>query len=121
MNKKQNKTRPRDPIIKKVGDEILNHVKFIIDITSGDNVNLKFKLNRWVYSRLLYSEIKEKKPIKKKLWESGINFCQVPRCNNIFKSLKNVEIHRKNQQTAYSIKNCILVCRECHEKLGKNI
>ena len=118
---KQFKNGQIDPKVKKIGDEILNHINFVMDISSGDDANLRFKLNRWVYSRLLQSEIKAKRPIKKKLWESGMNTCQAPKCNKIFKSLKNVEIHRKNQQKIYSIENCILVCRECHEKLGKNV
>lgn len=118
-NKKQNKIRTVDPKVKKIGDEILHHIRFVIDVSSGDDANLRFKLNRWVFSRLLQSEVKVKRPIKKELWESGMTTCQAPGCEKEFKSLKNVEIHRNNRQNGYSIENCILVCRECHETFGQ--
>ena len=106
-----------DPEVKRIGDEILKHIKFIVDISARNNQDLKFKLNRWIYSRLLQSEIRAKRPIKKQLWQSGMKICQD--CGKKFDGIKNVEIHRKDRLKGYSVENCILVCRECHEKMGQ--
>lgn len=112
----QSRTIKADPEVKRIGDEILKHINFILDISAKNNSDLRFKLNRWVYSRLMQSEIKIKRPIKKQLWESGIKSCQAPNCGKIFTTIKNIEIHRKDNSKGYSVENCILVCRECHEK-----
>jgi len=117
---KQSGTDKADPEVKRIGDEILKHINFILDITAKNNSDLRFKLNRWVYSRLQQFENKTKRPIKKQLWESGIKSCQAPNCGKIFKTIKNIEIHRKDNSKGYSVENCILVCRECHEKIRHN-
>ena len=118
---KQHNTPVTYPIVKKIGDEILNHANSIMDISSGDDADLRFRINRWVYSRLQRSEIMAKRPIKEKLWESGMRTCQAPKCNKVFESLRDVEIHRVDQQRRYSMENCILMCRECHRELGKGV
>jgi hypothetical protein len=64
----------------------------------------------------MQAEIRAKRPIKKQLWNSGMKSCQTSGCGKEFKTLKNVEIHRRNNSKGYSVENCILVCRECHEK-----
>lgn len=102
------------PQIKKIGDGILNHINFILDVTAKDDADFRFKLNRWVYSRLQQAEIRTKRPIKKQLWDLGMKSCQ--ECHGKFDTLKNVEIHRKDTSKGYSVKNCILVCRKCHQK-----
>ena len=107
--------QPKDPEIKRIGDAILNHTRWVISLAVGDDMNKRFKLNRWVFSRLLQEEIRIKRPIKKRLWESGMTSCQA--CHQPFKSLKGVEIHRRNQDLAYSVENCELLCRECHQEL----
>ena len=111
-----NVKRSTDPEVKKIGEHLLNHVNFVLDIAAGNNAELRFKLNRWVYARLQLTERRMKDPIKKQLFDAGIKACQAPGCGKTFASLKNVEIHRKNNERAYSIKNCMLVCRQCHEK-----
>jgi hypothetical protein len=40
-----------NPEVKKIGDALLKHVNFVIDIAAGDTKNYA-KLNRWVYQRL---------------------------------------------------------------------
>jgi 5-methylcytosine-specific restriction endonuclease McrA len=102
--------------IKRIGDEILNHARFVIGIAAGNDAQMRFKLNRWVYARLQQEEIREKRIVKQALWDSGIRLCQ--RCKKKFKSIKNVEIHRKDGEKIYSIENCQLLCRECHQKRG---
>lgn len=113
-----NAKRSPNPEVKKIGDELLNHVNFVLDIAAGNDAELRFKLNRWVYARLQLAERRMKDPIKKQLFDSGIKSCQAPGCGKAFTTLKNVEIHRKDGEIAYSIKNCMLVCRKCHEKYG---
>ena len=109
-------TRARDPEVKRIGDQILNHVRFIIETAAGDDPDLKFKLNRWVFARLLQDEIRIKRPIKQASWDSGMRSCQA--CGARFESLKNVELHRKIQGRGYAIENCELLCRECHQQLS---
>ncbi len=103
-----------DMKVKKLGDVILKQARNAIAEASGQDDVLKFKLNRWVFSRLLQDEIQQKRPIKKKLWESGRQACLS--CDEEFKSLKEVEIHRKDSSLPYSIENCELLCRTCHQK-----
>jgi len=104
-----------DPKIKTIGDSLLSHINFVLDTISADDQVLRFKLNRWIFTRLQKKEIQSKKPIKEELWNSGNKQCS--ECHKEFKTMKNVEIHRKDQNKIYSIKNCVLVCKECHEKI----
>jgi len=111
LNKKE---QPENHDVKRIGDAILSHARFIIQEFAKDNADIKFKLNRWVYARLMQDEIREKKPVKQKLWDSGMRSCQ--KCGKKFNTLKGVEIHRKDSAVAYSVKNCELLCRPCHQK-----
>ncbi len=104
-----------DPLIKLLGDQILKMTRKAIAENAGENDIMKFKLNRWVYGRLMQDEIRQKRPIKQKLWDSGIHSCQS--CKKKFSSLKGVEIHRKDGSLPYSLDNCQLLCRPCHQKI----
>ncbi len=106
----------RDPKVKQIGDHLLDHVRFVIAQVAGEDKDLQFKLNRWIFSRLLQDEIRIKRPIKKTLWEQGIKACQA--CGEVFDSLKTVELHRKDSTRSYSVDNCELLCRECHQELA---
>lgn len=106
----------RDPEVKRIGDQVLDQVRFILTLAAKEDLDLRFRLNRWIFSRLMHDEIKIKRPIKKALWDSGIRRCQS--CGETFHSLKGVEIHRKSGTSTYSIKNCELLCRDCHEQLS---
>jgi len=108
--------QPKDPEIKRLGDAVLNHVRLMLDLAAGDDVTKRFKLNRWVFSRLLQDEVRVKRPIKRKLWDSGAQACQA--CGEPFKALKNVEIHRKDASSGYCTENCELLCRDCHQEIG---
>jgi len=101
-------------MVKKVGDNLLNHVRMMIKEIAKDDEDYEFKLNRWVYARLMIDERKKKTPIKQQLWSMGMTACQD--CNKEFPSLKGVEIHRKDTSRAYSLENCELLCRPCHQK-----
>ena len=104
----------KDPEIKKLGDEVLRQVRFILDVAANDDEAKRFRLNRWVFSRLQLDEVRVKRPIKKKLWDQGMRHCQA--CKEPFGSLKGVEIHRRDASKGYSLENCELLCRECHQE-----
>jgi hypothetical protein len=106
--------RAKDDKVKSLGDAILSHVRFVIGLAAGSDEVLRFKINRWVFARLLQDEIRGKRPIKKSLWNSGIRACQG--CGKPFHKLKGVEIHRRKGAQGYRVDNCMLVCRDCHEK-----
>ena len=108
--------RPKDPAVKQLADPILDRVRSEIADAAGDDEDLRFRINRWVFSRLQNDEIRVKRPIKKKLWDSGMQSCQA--CGQPFASMKGVEIHRKDASQRYSPGNCELLCRECHQELG---
>jgi hypothetical protein len=106
--------KAQDPKTKEIGDRILRQTrKMISEATEGDE-NLKFRVNRWVFARMLGDEQKIKRPIKKALFEAGA--CRCTGGGQEFKSLKNVELHRKDGALAYSAENCVLLCRPCHSK-----
>jgi len=98
-----------------VGDALLSHIRFVIALAAGDDLDKRFKLNRWVFSRLLQDEIRTKRPIKRQFWDDDMRACQA--CGQAFESLKGVELHRKDPSRAYSADNCELLCRECHQEL----
>ena len=108
----------KDPTVKRIGDEILRQVRVMLDLAAGDDELMRFKVNRWVFSRLLQDEIRIKRPIKKHLWESGSQKCQA--CGQPFNSIKGVELHRTDSSKGYSVENCELLCRECHHEIGDN-
>jgi len=100
--------------VKRIGDAILAHVRFVIrEIADGD-ADFEFKLNRWIHSRLLSDSRKTSELIKHKLWDSGMQSCQI--CKKKFSNIKGVEIHRKDSSLGYSVKNCELLCNLCHRK-----
>jgi len=112
LKKKKQKTKKEK--IKHIGDTILHHVRFVINTAAGNDADMRFKLKRWVYARLMQDERREKRFVKKALWDSGIKSCQ--KCFKEFRSIKGVEIHRKDSEKIYSVKNCELLCRSCHLK-----
>lgn len=103
--------------VKKVGDDILRHVRSSLDRAAKEDVDLRFKINRWIFARLHEDERKAKRPIKKELWEIGDQSCD--ECGKAFPSSKGVELHRENPDVGYSLENCILLCWPCHQKVGK--
>ena len=104
----------KDEKIKRIGDAILEHARFVIGIAAGNDAQMRFKLNRWVYARLMQEEIREKRPVKQALWDSGIRACQGG-CGKEFSTIKGIEIHRKDPGKIYSVENCELLCRPCHQ------
>lgn len=99
--------------IKEHGDRILRDARQAITEAAAGDHQLRFKINRWVFSRLQQDEILQKKPIKQELWDTGIRACQV--CGKPFASLKGVDLHRKDSSKPYSLDNCQLLCKLCHK------
>lgn len=100
--------------MKIIGDGILSHVRFVLDKVASDDDDLRFKLNRWIFARLQQDEVKTKRPIKKQLWELGERSCS--ECGVAFRELKGLELHRMDSGAAYSLDNCTLLHRACHQK-----
>ena len=107
--------RPQDDAVKRLGDSLLTIVRSTIAQAAGRDQDLQFKLNRWVFSRLLQDEMRVKRPIKARLWKESKRACHV--CGRTFTTPKGVEIHRKDGRKAYSLENCEVVCHECHQEL----
>ncbi|MBN1359791.1 MAG: hypothetical protein JW993_04325 [Sedimentisphaerales bacterium] len=105
-------TQPRG-LVKKHGDRILRQARELIAEAAGRDVVLRFKINRWVYSRLQQDEIQKKKPLKRSLWDAGVRACQ--RCGKPFASLRGVHLHRVDASEDYYDGNCQLLCSICHD------
>lgn len=115
LSRREEQKRKKAGDIKAVGDGILNHVRFVLDTVASEDDDLRFKLNRWIFARLQQDEIKTKRPIKKQLWELGEQSCS--ECGKAFESLKGIELHRKDSSATYSLDNCVLLHRGCHQKI----
>lgn len=102
----------RDPDVKKLGDHILRMVRSRLDSETSDP-DFRFAVNRWVFARLQLDEIRAKRPIKRALWKSGMTRCNG--CGKGFDSLKGLELHRIDPTRGYTIENCELLCRKCHQ------
>jgi 5-methylcytosine-specific restriction endonuclease McrA len=103
----------RRDAIKDYGDEILRQARISITEAANGNADLRFKINRWVYGRLMQDERQTKKPFKQTLWDSGICACQG--CGKPFSSLKGVHLHRIDASKNYDDDNCQLLCALCHK------
>jgi hypothetical protein len=57
----EKKGETKEDKIKQIGDEILRNVRFVIGVAAGNNTQMRFQLNRWVYARLQQEKIREKK------------------------------------------------------------
>jgi hypothetical protein len=98
--------------INQLGDEILREARQAIAKAAGGDSVLRFRLNRWVFSRLQLHERRLKQPVKQALWDAGARSC--PECKKAFVSLKALHIHRKDPKLDYTASNCVLLCARCH-------
>jgi len=102
--------RAKNPKVATIADRLLDTIREEMNkLGSGYD---QFYLRRWIYVRLQIEEQNEKKKIKNELWERGKQKCSY--CDRTFASLKQVHIHRKNAEQEYSVDNCILLHKECH-------
>jgi len=99
----------KDLRVKRLGDEILNHVRAWLDRKCKDDPDFRFLVNRWVFARLQGDTRNKSKKIKKALMENGMAVCQGDGPHN-----KPLEIHRIDGSMGYSEENCIILCNACH-------
>jgi hypothetical protein len=99
--------------LRKVGSRLYKDIKEKIKKES-ETEDEWFYLNRFVYARLQLDEKMGKRKIKKELFHKN-PFCYL--CKKKFESMRGVEVHRKDNQRGYSESNCVLLHRECHEKI----
>jgi len=95
-------------------EEILDRTrKLIKDYAEGDPDKL-FYGNRFVYARLQLDERGSKPAIKRTLFEAA-PICYV--CGKPVE-FKGTEVHRIDGARGYTLENCALLHRECHQQLS---
>jgi len=97
-------------------EEILAHVRQLIQERAGDDPDEWWYANRYVFARLNLDERKTKTEVKQRLFEQE-GPCH--HCGKPFTTRKNVHLHRLNNLKGYSHENCVLMHDECHEKYHK--
>lgn len=93
--------------------------KDICDIlikAAGGSLDELFDVVRLVWHNLQQIERKMKKDIRIKLFARDP---RCARCDGEFSSLKDVEVHRKDDRKRYTTRNCELVHKECHQHREK--
>jgi len=103
----------KNPTVAIIAGRLLDSMRDEINkLNSGYD---QFYLRRWIYVRLQQEEQNEKKKIKNELWERGKRKCSC--CDSNFESLKQVHLHRKDDAREYSLANCILLHKKCHDNM----
>ena len=95
-------------------DEILSHVRTLIQEHAQGDPNRWWYANRYVFARLMLDERKTKAGVKKRLIEAS-KPCHG--CGKPFLAKKGIAIHRLDGGKGYSDANCVLMHGECHERL----
>src|SRR5262245_54480439 len=103
--------QPKDHRVKRLGDQILSHVRDCLDRECKNDPDLRFLVNRWVFSRLQLDYGLEPKRVKTALLRSGMSDCQGVRPHR-----GNLEVHRLDDSIGYTEENCILLCKACHQR-----
>ena len=94
-------------------DEILAHVRRLIEEHADGDPDRWWYANRFVFARLMLDERKTKVAIKKRLLSEGQPCCF---CGKPFVEKKGMPIHRLDQSKGYSYANCRLAHGQCHEE-----
>jgi hypothetical protein len=108
--------KTRNSSYKEKADNVLKWAQRKIKDAARDDEDKWFLINRWVYARLQKDERSMKKPIKNKL------FTENPKCNRCkkkFNTIRDVHLHRNEKNKGYSEDNCVLLCKDCHDKVHK--
>ena len=106
--------QPKSQQVKRLDDEILNHVRDCLDRECQNDPDFRFLVNRWVFSRLQIDSRKETEKVKKALMKSGMSDCQGDGPHD-----GNLQVHRLNESMRYTEENCILLCKACHQHEGE--
>ena len=95
--------------------QILERVRSQIKEAAGKNSDDWFKVNRYVYARLLGDE-RKKKPKKADLFDKQKGFCWL--CKERIDKIKDTDTHRIDEQLGYGhADNVVLVHRTCHQQM----
>ena len=105
---------PKDEKVKRLGDEILNHIRDWLNRECQD-ATFRFLVNRWVYSRFQLDYRGETKRMKKALLRSGMT-----ECRGCGPHQGNLEVHRIDDSIEYKEENCTLLCAACHKLEGEH-
>ena len=94
-------------------DEILSHVRRLIEEHADGDPDRWWYANRFVFARLMLDERKTKAAIKKRVLSESrpCSFCGEP-----FVEKKGIHLHRLDQGKGYSRGNCALAHGECHRR-----
>ena len=95
--------------------QILKQVRSQIKEVAEGNPNDWFKINRYVYARLLLDERKGK-PKKTDLFDKQKGICWI--CKKRIDNIKDTDTHRINEELGYDDEgNVVLVHRSCHQRM----
>lgn len=93
--------------------QILETTRGLIREYAGDDPDLLFYANRFVYSRLQLDERKTKPKIKRRLYEKNPT-CRF--CGGNLDQLSGIHLNRIDSSKTYSFENCDLMHADCHRK-----
>ena len=95
--------------------QILNQTRSQIKEAASGNSDAWFKINRYVYARLLGDE-RKKKPKKVDLFDKQKGLCWI--CKERIENIKDTDTHRINEELGYDdVNNVVLVHRSCHQRI----
>ena len=95
--------------------QILEQVRSQIKEVAGGNPDDWFKINRYVYARLLGDE-RKKKPKKVDLFDKQRGLCWI--CKGRIDKIKDTDTHRIDEKLGYDdVDNVVLVHRSCHQQM----
>ena len=93
--------------------EILDETRKAIDAYAGEDPDKRFYANRFVFARLQLDERRTKTKIKGQLLDTR-PVCDY--CKETFPTKTGIHLHRVDGAFGYSLRNCVLMHRECHTK-----
>ncbi len=95
--------------------QILKQVRSQIKEVAGENPDVWFKINRYVYARLLGDE-RKKKPKKADLFDKQKGLCWI--CKGRIDKIKDTDTHRIDEKLGYDdVDNVVLVHQGCHRQM----
>ena len=96
---------------KHILDQTRNQIRKAADGSPDD----RFKINRYVYARLMQDE-RKRKPKKADLFDRQKGICWI--CKERIDSIKDTDTHRINEELGYDdANNVVLVHRSCHQRM----
>jgi hypothetical protein len=97
--------------------KILQDVRQKIKAAAGSDPDRWFYLNRYVFARLQLDGRAQNEMIRNGLFQNS-PYCH--HCENELLEIRGIELHRLESDRGYSVENCVLIHRECHQKLHQD-